>query len=179
MTYGVLGPLALPLGLGCLRLGTEGRPDEASAIALIHHALDAGVRVLDTADSYCLDDKDLHYGERLVAKALAGWGGPRAEVRVVTKVGMARPKGRWVPAARPERLRKEVDKAVAALGGPIFLLMLHGNDPSVPFEDQLAALAALQRAGKVVHLGLCNIDVAEVRQAQRHFEVAAIQKELS
>ncbi|MDO9280475.1 MAG: aldo/keto reductase, partial [Pseudomonadota bacterium] len=179
-TYGVLGPLALPLGLGLLRLSTEGRPDEAVAIDVIHRALDAGIRLLDTADSYALDDKDLHYGERLAHKAVASWGGDAAAVRIVTKVGMARPKGRWVPAARPERLRKEAERSLAALGGePIFLLLLHGNDPAVPFEDQLAALAALQREGKVRHLGLCNVDVAEVRQAQRHFEVAAIQNELS
>lgn len=179
-TYGVLGPLDLPLGLGLLRLSTEGRPQEADAIAVIHHALDAGIRVLDTADSYCLDDKDLHYGERLVRKALATWGGDRDAVRVVTKVGMARPKGRWVPAARPERLRKVVEGSLAALGEEaIFLLLLHGNDPATPFEDQLATLADLQREGKVRHLGLCNVDVAEVRQAQRHFEVAAIQNELS
>jgi aryl-alcohol dehydrogenase-like predicted oxidoreductase len=73
-TYGVLGDLALPLALGMLRLSTEGRPDEATAIGVIHRALDAGIRVLDTADSYCLDDKDLHYGERLVHKALATAG---------------------------------------------------------------------------------------------------------
>jgi histidinol-phosphate phosphatase family protein len=170
----------VPLGLGLLRLSTEGRPDETAAIAVIHHALDAGIRVLDTADSYALDDKDLHYGERLVRKALAAWGGDRTEVRVVTKVGMARPKGRWVPAARPERLRKVVEGSLAALGGEaIFLLLLHGNDPATPFEDQLATLAALQREGKVRHLGLCNVDVAEIRQAQRHFPVAAIQNELS
>ncbi|MES2638864.1 MAG: aldo/keto reductase [Myxococcota bacterium] len=179
-TYGVLGPLSLPLGLGLLRLSTEGRPDEAAAIEVIHRALDAGIRVLDTADSYALDDKDLHYGERLVHKAVASWGGDAAAVRIVTKVGMARPKGRWVPAARPERLRKEVERSLTALGGePIFLLLLHGNDPAVPFEDQLGALAALQREGKVRHLGLCNVDVAEIRQAQRHFDVAAIQNELS
>jgi histidinol-phosphate phosphatase family protein len=178
-TYGVLGTLDLPLGLGLLRLCTEGRPAEADAIAVIHHALDAGVRVLDTADSYALDDKDLHYGERLVRKALADRA-DRGDVRVITKVGMARPKGRWVPAARPERLRKMVDQSLTALGvDSIFLLLLHANDPAVPFEDQLGALADLQRAGKVRHLGLCNVDIAEVRQAQRHFSVEAIQNELS
>ena len=73
------------------------RPDEAAAIAIIHQALDHGVRLLDTADSYSLDASDLHYGESLARKAIEAWGGLRDEVRVVTKIGMARPKGRWVP----------------------------------------------------------------------------------
>lgn len=179
-TYGVLGALEVPLALGLLRLSTEGRPAEADAVDLLHFALDQGLRVLDTADSYALDDRDLHYGERLVQKALAAWGGPRHEVRVITKAGLARPKGRWVPNARPDHLRKMVDGSLKALGvDRIFLLMLHANDPKTPFEDSLSALAALQKEGKIEHLGLCNTSIAEVRQAERHFPVRAIQNELS
>lgn len=178
--YGVLGELELPLALGLLRLGTEGRPSEAEAIAVIHGALDLGIRVLDTADSYGLDARDMHYGEALVRSSLASWNGPRESVRVVTKIGMARPNGRWMPSARPEQLRRAVDGSLAALGlEQLPLLLLHGNDPGCPFEDQLAALAELQRTGKVRDLGLCNVDVPEIRQAQRHFAVAAIQNELS
>ena len=106
MSYGVLGPLAVPLALGTLTLSTEGRPEESAAIEVIRHAWDAGIRVFDTADSYALDDKDLHYGERLLARALAG-----REATVVTKVGMARPKGRWVPAGAPDRIRKQIGRA--------------------------------------------------------------------
>ena len=178
--YGILGELHVPLALGLLRLSTEGRPSEADAIDVIRFALDEGVRVLDTADSYGLDDKDLHYGERLVRAALDGWSGPRDEVRVITKAGLARPKGRWVPNGRPEHLRKMVDGSLAALGvDRIFLLLLHANDPKTPLEDSLGALAALQKEGKIEHLGLSNTSVAEVRQAERHFPVRAIQNELS
>ncbi|MEO7326947.1 MAG: aldo/keto reductase [Minicystis sp.] len=178
--YGLFGALDLPLGLGLLRLSTEGRPAEAEAIDLLHFALDQGIRLLDTADSYALDDRDLHYGERLVKKALDSWSGPRAEVHVVTKAGFSRPKGRWVPNARPEHLRKMVEGSLIALGVPqISLLLLHGNDPKVPFEESLGALAALQREGKIAHLGLSNTSVAEVRQAERHFAVEAIENELS
>ena len=178
--YGVLGELELPLALGLLRLGTEGRPSEAEAIRVIHRALDLGIRVLDTADSYCLDARDMHYGEALVRASLSSWDGPRESVHVITKVGMARPNGRWMPSARPEQLRRAVEGSLSALGlEQLPLLLLHGNDPGCPFEDQLAALAELQRVGKVRDLGLCNVDVAEIRQAQRHFAVAAIQNELS
>ncbi len=179
-SYGVLGALDLPLGLGLLRLSTEGRPSEQDAIDVIRFALDQGVRVLDTADSYALDDRDLHYGERLVRKALDAWGGPRGEVRVITKAGLARPKGRWVPNGRRDHLRKMVEGSLAALGVErIFLLLLHANDPKTPLEESLAALAELRKEGKVEHLGLSNTSIAEVRQAERHFPVQAIQNELS
>jgi histidinol-phosphate phosphatase family protein len=178
--YGVLGTLELPLGLGLLRLSTEGRPSEAEAIEVIRFALDQGVRILDTADSYATDDRDLHYGERLVQKALAAWEGPRAEVRVITKAGLARPKGRWVPNGRREHLRRMVEGSLTALGVErIFMLLLHANDPKTPLEDSLGALAELQKEGKIEHLGLCNTSIAEVRQAERHFPVRAIQNELS
>src|SRR5512133_2272242 len=100
--YGVLGPVQVPLGLGLLRLSTEGRPSAPDAVAVIHRALDLGIRVLDTADSYGLSDVEPHYGERLAKGALDSWQGPREEVRIVTKVGFARPKGRWAPDGRPD-----------------------------------------------------------------------------
>jgi histidinol-phosphate phosphatase family protein len=178
--YGVLGTLDLPLALGLLRLSTEGRPAEAEAIEVVRFALEQGVRVLDTADSYATDDRDLHYGERLVRKALAAWQGPRDQVRVITKAGLARPKGRWVPNGRRDHLRRMVEGSLTALGVErLFMLLLHANDPKTPLEESLAALAELQKEGKVEHLGLCNTSIAEVRQAERHFPVRAIQNELS
>lgn len=177
---GFLGSLDLRCGLGLLRLSTEGRPTEADAIEVIHHALDRGIRLLDTADVYCLGEAELHYGERLAKKAVDSWHGPREEIRIVTKAGLARPKGKWIPNGRPEHLRKAVDGSLQALGvEQLFALLLHANDPRTPFEDQLGTLAELQRAGKIAHLGLCNISIPEVRQAQRHFTVCAIQNELS
>lgn len=178
--YGVLGKLDVPLAFGLLRLSTEGRPSEADAIEVIRFVLDQGIRVLDTADSYALDDKEIHHGEHLLRKALAAWSGPRDEVRVITKAGLVRPKGRWAPNASPEHLRKMVDGSLKALGvDRIFMLLLHVNDPKTPFEASLGALAELQKAGKIEHLGLCNTSIAEVRQAERHFPVKAIQNELS
>jgi HAD superfamily hydrolase (TIGR01662 family) len=177
---GFLGSLDLRCGLGLLRLSTEGRPTEPDAIAVIHHALNRGIRLLDTADVYCLGEADLHYGERLAKKAVDTWHGPQEEIRIVTKAGLARPKGRWIPNGRPEHLRKAVDGSLQALGVErLFALLLHANDPRTPFEDQLGTLAELQRAGKIAHLGLCNVSIAEVRQAQRHFSMCAIQNELS
>ena len=179
-SLGFLGALNVRCGLGLLRLSTEGRPTEADAIAVIHHALDRGIRLLDTADVYCLGEADLHYGERLARNAVDSWHGPREEIRIVTKAGLARPKGRWVPNGTPEHLREAVDGSLQALRvEQLFALLLHANDPRTPFEEQLGTLAELQREGKIAHLGLCSVSIAEVRQAQRHFTVCAIQNELS
>ncbi len=177
---GPLGPLHVPLGLGLLRLATEGRPSLEEAIAVIHFALDRGIRVLDTADVYSLDHTDLHFGERLARSAVESWHGPRDEVRILTKVGLARPRGRWIPDGRPDHLRKSVDESRSALGvDRLFLLQLHAHDSRVPFEETLGTLAELQQAGKVNHLGLCNVTAGELRQAQRHFRVVSVQNELS
>ena len=177
---GVLGTLETPLAFGLLRLGSTDRPSEEQAVELIHQALDGGIRLLDTADSYCLTDKDFHYGERLAKKAVESWHGPKEEVRVITKVGMVRPKGKWKPNGSPKHLAKAVDGSLTALGVErLHLVQLHAKDSRVPFEDTLGALAELQKQGKIEHIGLCNVSPAELRQAMRHFPVASVQNELS
>jgi HAD superfamily hydrolase (TIGR01662 family) len=171
---------ARPLAFGLLRLCTEERPSAEQAIAVIHAALDGGVRIVDTADSYCLTDKESHYGETLVARALASFAGPRDEVRVVTKVGLTRPKGRWAPDGSAAHLRKAVEGSLRALGVErIGWLLLHAIDPRVPFDESLATLAALRAEGKIEHVGLSNVELAHLVQAERAFPVAAIENELS
>ncbi|HBP23062.1 MAG TPA: oxidoreductase [Planctomycetes bacterium] len=178
--WGVLGELRLPLALGLLRLSSEGRPPTAQALQVVRHALDRGIRVLDTADSYGRSDAERHFGELLLRQALSTWTGPRDEVRVITKVGLRRPRGRWRPAGSPAALREAVEGSLQALGlERLGLLLLHARDPQVPFAETLGALAELQREGRVEHLGLCNVTVDEVRQAQGHFTVSALQCELS
>lgn len=176
----IFSPLAVPLALGLLRLSVEGRPPAEVAIPLLHRALDLGIRVFDTADSYGLDDRDFHYGERLLRQALESWSGPADEVRICTKVGLLRPKGKWVPCGQPKHLRKSVEGSLKALGvESLFLLQLHVRDPRVPYEETLGALAQLQQEGKVQHLGICNASPPEIHQALRHFPVACLQNELS
>jgi HAD superfamily hydrolase (TIGR01662 family) len=179
-TGAILDSLDVRLGLGLLRLSTEGRPSDLDAVAVIHFALNQGIRLLDTADSYAIDSDDAHYGEHLIRQALESWRGARDDVKVSTKVGLTRTNARWIPNGRPAHLRAAVEGSLKALGvDRLFLLQLHARDPNTPFEETLATLAELQHAGKVEHLGLCNVSVDEVRQAQRHFSVAAIQNELS
>lgn len=107
---GLFGRLQVPIGFGLLRLSTKGRPSADEAISLIHTALDHGIRLLDTADSYCLDNKDFHYGVRLARLAIESWQGPREEVRIATKVGLVRPNGKWIPNGAPKHIAKSVEQ---------------------------------------------------------------------
>jgi HAD superfamily hydrolase (TIGR01662 family) len=167
------------IAFGLLRQSTEGRPHLDDAIKLVHIALDLGIRVLDTADSYCLDNKDFHYGEQLVRLALQSWNGPADQIRVLTKVGLTRPTGKWIPNGSRRHILKSVDGSLEALGvEQIFMLQLHVRDPRIPFDETLEVLAELVQSGKVLHVGLCNVNPAEIRQASRNLNIACVQNEL-
>ena len=84
------------IGLGEMPLSIEGRPDRTQAISTIHASLDAGVTIIDTADAYALNTEEHGHGERVVAKALATYGGSTDQVLVATKGGHRRPgDGSW------------------------------------------------------------------------------------
>jgi aryl-alcohol dehydrogenase-like predicted oxidoreductase len=168
------------IGLGEMPLSLAGRPDQAQAVRTIHAALDAGVTLLDTADAYCRDQSDFGHGERLVAKALAAWGGDRDRVLVATKGGHTRPGGSWDLDGRPEYLRQACEASLERLGvEAIGLYQFHRPDPKVPFAESVGALAELRAAGKVRLVGLSNVSVDQVRQARELVEVASVQNEFS
>ncbi|MET0554133.1 MAG: aldo/keto reductase, partial [Vicinamibacteria bacterium] len=165
--------------MGCMRLSTEPDRNEDHAIATIHAALDAGVRLLDTADAYCRDASETGHNERLVARALATWSGDASAVRVATKGGLARPGGRWEPDGRARHLRAACEASLRALAVErIFLYQLHAPDPAVPLATSVRALAALQRGGLVEHVGLCNVTAGQLREARDLVDVASVQIEL-
>ena len=167
-------------GLGCMRLSTAPGRDDDRAVAVIHAALDAGVTLLDTADVYCRDERDLGHNERLVARALALWGGDRSAITVATKGGLARPKGAWVNDARAKHLRDACEASRRALGvDTIDLYQLHAVDPKTPLETSVRALAALQREGAIARIGLCNVTVGQIETARAIAEIAAVQVSLS
>ena len=168
------------IGLGEMPLSLAGRPDEAQAVRTIHAALDAGVTLIDTADAYCRDQSDFGHGERLVAKALAAWGGDRDRVLVATKGGHIRPGGSWDLDGRPEYLRQACEASLERLGvEAIGLYQFHRPDPKVPFTESVGALAELRAAGKVRLVGLSNVSVDQIRQARELVEVASVQNEFS
>lgn len=161
-------------------LSIAGRPSEAEGVRVIHAALDAGVRLLDTADVYCLSDEDLGHNERLMARALRDWAGPREHVLVATKGGLTRPDGRWHNNGRPEHLQRACDRSLRALGvDRIDLYQLHAPDPEVPFAESVGMLAELQGAGKVRWVGLSNVSVDQINAARRHVEVVTVQNRLN
>jgi len=170
-----------PIALGTLRLSTSPeRPEPEDAQRTLIAALDAGVRLLDTADSYGLDDQDLHHGERLIARTLDRWDGPADQVLVVTKAGLIRPGGRWIPKGDAEHLQQAVRASAQALDRQTLpLVLLHAVDPQVPLEDSLGALHELREQGLVEHVGVCNIDAEQLERALRVGPVAAVQVELS
>ena len=95
------------IGLGEMPLSIEGRPDEAQAMATVHASLDAGVTIIDTADAYCLNPREHGHGERLVARALATYGGDTSQVLVATKGGHQRPgDGSWIVDGRPSYIKQ-------------------------------------------------------------------------
>jgi aryl-alcohol dehydrogenase-like predicted oxidoreductase len=161
-------------------LSISGRPPEAQGIRVLHAALDAGVRLIDTANTYCLEDGEIGHNERLIAQALATWSGAREGVLVATKGGLTRPQGRWERNGRPEHLRRACDQSLRALGVErIDLYQLHAPDPDVPLAESIGMLAELQRTGKVRWLGLSNVSVAEIEAARRQIEVVTVQNRLS
>lgn len=156
------------------------RPTEAEAIEVIHAVLDGGATLIDTADAYCLEQSEVGHNERLVARALSSWQGPREEVLVATKGGYVRPEGQWVSNGRPEHLRRACEQSLRSLGVErIDLYQLHGPDPAVPFEESVGALADLQREGRIRWVGLSNVAVEQVRLAREIVDVVSVQNRLN
>jgi aryl-alcohol dehydrogenase-like predicted oxidoreductase len=152
----------LRIGLGCMRL-----PDDR-ALATIGAAADAGITVFDTARAY-------PGNEELLARALHG----RA-ARIVTKGGMARPDGRWVPDGRAGSLRRDCEASLAALGGlPIDLYLVHAPDPRTPWRTTVRALAKLVDVGLVRHVGVANVNRRQLDESLDLAPISAVQVAVS
>lgn len=173
-------PEVSAVGYGGMHLSIQERPPEEQGVRVIHAALDAGVTLIDTADVYCLDDREIGHNERLIARALRSYGGKRQQVIVATKGGMARPGGRWVTAGRPEQLRAACERSLKALGvEQIDLYQLHTPDQAVPLAESVGALAELRQEGKIRRVGLSNVSVAEIREAEAIVPVTSVQNRLN
>ncbi|MFJ3880141.1 aldo/keto reductase [Streptomyces sp. NPDC090077] len=155
------------IGLGAMPLSIEHRPDEARALATVHAALDAGVTLIDTADSYHWHAGEEGHNERLIARALAGYGGDTSDVLVATKGGRGRPgDGSWTVDATPAHLRRAAEASARRLGvDAIGLYQLHKPDPAVPWADSVGALRDLVDAGTIRAAGISNVTCAQIRQA--------------
>ncbi|MFH9348973.1 aldo/keto reductase [Kitasatospora sp. NPDC017646] len=168
LTRTIGGSAVSAIGLGAMPLSVEGRPDEQQAIATVHAALDAGVTLIDTADSYHWHADEVGHNERLIARALAAYGGGAGGVLVATKGGRGRPgDGSWTVDGDPRHLRRAAQASAARLGvGTIDLYQLHKPDPAVPFAESVGALRDLADAGTVRMVGLSNVDCEQIRTAR-------------
>jgi aryl-alcohol dehydrogenase-like predicted oxidoreductase len=173
------GPPKLRIGLGCMRLSTEPEHDEELALQTIAAALEAGVTVFDTARSYGLGENDLGHNERLLARALRRFGADD-RARIVTKGGMTRVGGGWIPDGRAKALRADCEASLAALDGlPIDLYLIHAPDPRTPWRTSLRALERLVADGLVRHVGVSNVNRRLLDEALELAPIAAVQVGLS
>jgi len=161
------------LGFGAMRLTGEGiwgwPPDRENAKKVLRRAVELGVNFIDTADAYGPETNEL-----LIAQALYPY--PKGLV-IATKGGNTRPgPGQWVPDGRPEYLAQAVDKSLKRLKlERIDLWQLHRIDRKVPVEESLGAIKKAQDAGKIRHVGLSEVTVAEIEQAKKVMPIASIQ----
>ncbi len=163
------------LGFGAMRVcGRDiwGPPaDRAAAHRVIRRAVELGVNFIDTADSYGPEVDEI-----LIAEALHPY--PPGLV-IGTKGGLVRPnRHAWDSDAHPEHLRHAVNGSLQRLRlERIDLYQLHAPDPRVPFADSVGALARMQRGGKIRHIGLSNVSVAELTAARKIAPIVSVQNE--
>ncbi len=161
------------LGFGAMRLtgkGIWGEPeDPAECIAVLRRAVDLGINLIDTADSY-----GPFVSERLIAQALHPY--PKGVV-IATKAGLQRPgPDQWEPDGRPEYLRERCEGSLLRLKlDRIELFQLHRIDPKVSLEDQIGVLVAMQNEGKIRHIGLSEVSVEQIQAVQRLTPIATVQ----
>jgi aryl-alcohol dehydrogenase-like predicted oxidoreductase len=165
--------IANRLGFGAMRLtgrGIWGEPDDpGEARAVLRRALELGVTLIDTADSYGPE-----VSERLIGETLHPY--PEGVV-IATKAGFERSgPGGWHINGRPEHLRAACEGSLRRLRlEHIDLYQLHRIDRDVPLADQLGTLADLQREGKIRHIGLSEVSVADIRGVRETVEVVSVQ----
>ena len=173
-TFQIGGDLpVVRLGYGTMQLpgeGVWGPPrDHSEAILVLRRAVELGITFFDTADSYGPE-----VAEDLLKDALHPYAD---DVVIATKSGLTRQgPGVWTPVGRPAYLRQRAELSLRRLGlETIDLFQLHRVDGEVPLEDQVGELKKLQDEGKIRHIGLSEIDVDQLKQAQEVATIASVQ----
>jgi pyridoxine 4-dehydrogenase len=161
------------LGFGAMRLCGDSAwgkaRDRGHAARILHRAIELGVNFIDTADSYGPETN-----ESSISQALYPYS---PGVVIATKGGLVRPDRRsWVRDGRPEHLRHAVEGSLQRLRlERIDLYQFHAPDPDVPFTESIGALADLQRAGKIRHIGISNVTVTQLELARSITPIVSVQ----
>ena len=161
------------LGFGAMRITGEGiwgePPDHGQAVAVVRRAVELGVNLIDTADSYGPE-----VSENIIAKALHPYPD---DLLIATKGGLLRTgPGEWPADGRPEHLREACEGSLRRLRlERIDLYQFHRPDTEVPFEESVGTLAELQKEGKIAHVGISNVTVDQLRQAQEIVPIVSVQ----
>jgi aryl-alcohol dehydrogenase-like predicted oxidoreductase len=161
------------MGFGAMRVTGKGiwgdPPDLGQARATLRRVVELGVNFIDTADSYGPD-----VSERLIAEALHPYPD---DLVIATKGGQVRPgPGRWSPDGRPEHLRSACEGSLRRLRlDQIPLYQLHRLDPAVPLAESVGTLVQLKDEGKIRHIGISNVSLTQLREAQQITPVVSVQ----
>jgi len=162
-----------------MRLSTDENRNEELALETIAAAVAAGITVFDTAHAYGRGPDELGHNERLLVRALRRCGAV-GSARIVTKGGMARTGGAWIPDGRARTIRADCEASLAALDGlAIDLYLIHAPDPRTPWRTSVRALARLVDDGLVRRVGLANVSRRQLDEALALAPVAAVQVALS
>lgn len=160
------------MGFGAMRITGPGiwgdPPDRAAAVAVLRRAVELGVDLIDTADSY-----GPFVSEDLIREALHPYDG----LTIATKGGLLRHgPDQWRVLGDPDYLRQCVEMSLRRLGVErIDLYQLHRIDSRYPVADQVGVLRDLQSEGKIAHIGLSQVSVDDLREAQRTATIVSVQ----
>ena len=172
-TFDLAGRTVHRLGFGAMRLtgpGIWGEPaDRAECVRVLRRAVELGVELIDTADSY-----GPHVSEEIIREALHPYP---EQLLLATKAGLVRHgPDIWAPVGRPEYLRQQCEMSLRRLGmDRIDLFQLHRIDAKVPLEDQIGVLVELQGEGKIGAIGLSEVSVDELDEVRKQAEIVTVQ----
>lgn len=158
--------------------GATGPPDDERMIQTIHAALDAGVRLVDTARAYTSATHPGH-SEAIVARALAAHPAG-ADTLVVTKGGHYRDGAEFPIDARAEAIRRHCELSRRLLGvETLDVYLLHWPDPEIPMAEAMATFAELRDEGAIRHVGVSNVTVAQLEDARAVVPIVCVENRFS
>ena len=169
------------IGLGCMSLSLEGRPERGKSVRFLKQSYDEGVRFFDTADCYGLGSvREVGHNEKLLAEAFLKGRSRRKGALVATKGGVIFDGQVWRPDGSAKHLKTACEASLKRLDcEQIFLYQLHRIDPRVALSESIETLADFQRRGWVKHLGVSNLTLEQLKMALRVVPIYSVQNQFN